>query len=73
MIEPPTASVPQVKAGAIKAYAVTASRRLAIMPDILTVDEAGLPGFYLSNWYALFTPKGTPKDIVQKLNAAVLD
>jgi tripartite-type tricarboxylate transporter receptor subunit TctC len=73
MIEPPTASVPQVNAGTIKAYAVSASRRLAIAPDIRTVDEAGLPGLYMSNWYALFAPKGTPKNIIDKLNAAVVD
>jgi tripartite-type tricarboxylate transporter receptor subunit TctC len=73
MIEPPTASVPHVIAGTIKAYAVSASRRLAIAPDIPTVDEAGLPGLYMSNWYALFAPKGTPKIIIDKLNAAVVD
>jgi tripartite-type tricarboxylate transporter receptor subunit TctC len=73
MIEPPTASVPQVNAGTIKAYAVGASRRLAIAPDIPTVDEAGLPGLYMSNWYALFAPKGTPKIVIDKLNAAVVD
>jgi tripartite-type tricarboxylate transporter receptor subunit TctC len=73
MIEPPTASVPQVNAGTIKAYAVSASTRLAIAPDIPTVDEAGLPGLYMSNWYALFAPKATPKIIVDKLNAAAVD
>jgi tripartite-type tricarboxylate transporter receptor subunit TctC len=73
MIEPPTASVPQVNAGTIKAHAVSASTRLAIAPDIPTVDEAGLPGLYMSNWYALFAPKGTPKIIIDKLNAAVGD
>jgi tripartite-type tricarboxylate transporter receptor subunit TctC len=62
MIEPPTASLPQVRAGTIKAYAVTANSRMAAAPDIPTVDEAGLPGLYLSNWYALFAPKGTPKN-----------
>src|SRR5262245_66096409 len=73
MIEPPTASMPQVNAGTIKAYAVSAGRRLAIAPDIPTVDEAGLPGLYMSNWYALFAPKGTPKIVIDKLNAAVVD
>jgi tripartite-type tricarboxylate transporter receptor subunit TctC len=61
MIEPPTASLPQVTAGTIKAYAVSASRRLAIASDIPTVDEAGLPGLYMSNWYALFAPKPRQK------------
>jgi tripartite-type tricarboxylate transporter receptor subunit TctC len=73
MIEAPTASLPQVRAGAIKAYAVTANTRMAAAPDIPTVDEAGLPGLYLSNWYALFAPKGTPKNVIDRLNAAVRD
>jgi tripartite-type tricarboxylate transporter receptor subunit TctC len=73
MIEPPTASLPQVRAGTIKAYAVTANSRMAAAPDIPTVDEAGLPGLYLSNWYALFAPKGTPKNVIDRLNAAVGD
>ncbi len=57
----PDQSLPQVRAGAIKAYAVTAKSRLAAAPDIPTVDEAGLPGFHASVWYALWAPKGTPK------------
>ena len=73
MIEAPTASLPQVRAGTIKAYAVTADSRMAAATDIPTVAEAGLPGLYLSNWYALFAPKGTPKDIIDRLNAAVVD
>jgi tripartite-type tricarboxylate transporter receptor subunit TctC len=73
MIEPPTASLPQVRAGAIKAYAVTATNRIAAAPDIATVDEAGVPGLNLSNWYALFAPKGTPKNVIDRLNAAVAD
>ncbi|HLQ92188.1 MAG TPA: tripartite tricarboxylate transporter substrate-binding protein [Xanthobacteraceae bacterium] len=73
MISSPTAAVAQVRSGNIKAYAVTAKSRLPAAPDIPTVDEAGLPGFYLSNWYALFGPKGTPKIIVNRLNAAVVD
>ena len=43
------------------------SRRFEAAPDIPTVDEAGLPGFYTSNWYALFAPKGTPKETIAKL------
>jgi tripartite-type tricarboxylate transporter receptor subunit TctC len=45
---------------------------LAAAPDIPTVDEAGLPGFYCSVWSALFAPKGTPRDIIAKLNAAAV-
>ena len=55
------------------AIAVTAKSRLAQAPKILTVDEAGLPGFYLSNWGALWAPKGTPKNVIAKLNVAVVD
>jgi tripartite-type tricarboxylate transporter receptor subunit TctC len=73
MIEPPTTSLPQVRAGTIKAYAVAAQSHLPAAPHIPTADEAGLPGFYMSNWYALFAPKGTPKDVIAKLTAAVGD
>jgi tripartite-type tricarboxylate transporter receptor subunit TctC len=72
IIDDPTSSLPQVRAGRIKAFAVTAKSRLAAAPDIPTVDEAGLPGFYFSRWHALWAPKGTPKDVVAKLNAAVV-
>jgi tripartite-type tricarboxylate transporter receptor subunit TctC len=65
-------SLPQVQAGNIKAFAVTAKNRLALAPEIPTVDEAGLPGFYISLWNAIWAPKGTPKDIIAKLNAAVM-
>jgi len=66
-------ALPHVRAGKIKAYAVTAKARIAAAPEIPTVDEAGVPEFYISIWRGLFAPKGTPKDIVAKLNAAVAD
>jgi tripartite-type tricarboxylate transporter receptor subunit TctC len=66
-------SLPQVHAGTIKAYAVTAKSRLAAAPDIATVDEAGLPGFYVSNWQAFWVPKGTPKEVIRRLNSAIVD
>jgi tripartite-type tricarboxylate transporter receptor subunit TctC len=65
--------IPQVGAGTIKAYAVTDKSRLAAAPEIPTVDEAGLPGFHILSWQAIFAPKGTPGDIVGRLNAAVAD
>ena len=71
MIDVAANSLPQVLAGSIKAYAVTDKRRLAVAPAIPTVDEAGLPGLYVSIWFALWAPKGTPKDIIGKLNASV--
>lgn len=71
MIDTPTNSLPQVRGGTIKAYAVTAESRLASAPDIPTVDEAGLAGFHFSFWQALWAPKGTPAPVIDKLNAAV--
>jgi tripartite-type tricarboxylate transporter receptor subunit TctC len=61
----------QARAGRVRAYAVTSKTRLTFAPDIPTVDEAGLPGFYMSIWHAFWMPKGTPRDVVAKLNAAV--
>ena len=66
-------SLAQVKAGKIRAYAVTSTKRLAAAPDIPTVDEAGLPGFHVELWSGVWVPKGTPKDVVSKLNAAIVD
>ncbi|MFZ1105644.1 MAG: tripartite tricarboxylate transporter substrate-binding protein [Hyphomicrobiaceae bacterium] len=63
-------SLPQVAAGTIKAYAVTAKQRSAAAPTIPTVDEAGLPGLHVSIRFALWAPKATPKDAIGKLNAA---
>jgi tripartite-type tricarboxylate transporter receptor subunit TctC len=63
-------SLAQVKAGNIKAYAVTSKRRWFAAPDVPTVEEAGVPGVELSNWLAAYAPAGTPKDIVVKLNRA---
>ena len=71
MIDLASNSVPQVRAGTVKAYAVTAKTRLAAAPDIPTVDEAGLPGFYTSVWHAIFVPKATPRIVVEKLSGAV--
>jgi tripartite-type tricarboxylate transporter receptor subunit TctC len=73
MFNTPSNVIPQMRAGTIKAYAVTAKNRSAAAPDVPTVDEAGLPGFHESSWWALFAPRGTPKDIIRKLNTAVID
>lgn len=72
MFDQASNSLPAVRAGKIKAFAVTSRTRLASAPDIPTVDEAGLPGFYVSVWHGLWVPKGTPADIVSKLNAAAI-
>ncbi len=71
LLNTPAVSVAQMKAGAIKVYAVTAKDRIALAPDVPTTDEAGLPGFYFSFWHAFWVPKGTPPKIIAKLNGAL--
>jgi tripartite-type tricarboxylate transporter receptor subunit TctC len=66
-------ALPQVSAGTVRAYAVTSKTRLASAPEIPTVDEAGVPGLYIAVWHGLWAPKGTPKEIVAKLNDATVD
>ena len=63
----------QVRAGKIRAYAVTAKTRQAAAPEIPTVDEAGLPGFHTAVWHGIWLPKGTPREIIMKLNAAIVE
>jgi len=72
MFDTPATSLPQVKAGNIRAYAVTSMSRIASAPDVPTVDEAGLPNLHISTWTAFFAPKGTPKEVVAKLSAAAM-
>jgi tripartite-type tricarboxylate transporter receptor subunit TctC len=64
---------PHVREGKVKAYVVTAKRRWPVAPDIPTVAEAGLPGFYISVWRGLWAPRDTPVPVVAKLNSAVMD
>jgi tripartite-type tricarboxylate transporter receptor subunit TctC len=71
MFDQASNSLPHVRHGEIKVYAVTANTRLAAAPEIPTVDEAGVPGFYSSVWTGMWAPKGTPRDVIRKLNAAV--
>jgi tripartite-type tricarboxylate transporter receptor subunit TctC len=61
-----------VRSGKLRAYAVAANTRLASAPEIPTVDEAGFPGMYISGWACLFAPRGTPKDVIARLNAVVV-
>jgi len=72
IIDQASAALSIARSGGARAYAVTAATRLASAPEIPTVDEAGLPGFHVSIWQGLFAPKGTPKEIIGKLNAAVV-
>jgi len=63
---------PQLKAGTIKAYAVAMPARAKALPDVPTSTEGGLPDYQVSAWNAIFAPKGTPKDMVAKLNDALV-
>ena len=72
MIEPSSNFRSLVGAGSVKPYAITGRTRLPSSPNIPTADEAGLPGFFASLWYGLWVPKGTPKEIVAKLNATMV-
>jgi tripartite-type tricarboxylate transporter receptor subunit TctC len=66
-------SINQVRGGTIRAYAITADKRIDSAPEVPTTDEAGLPGFHMTLWSGLWVPKGTPKEIIAKLNAAAVD
>ncbi|MDE2380555.1 tripartite tricarboxylate transporter substrate binding protein BugD [Bradyrhizobium sp.] len=66
-------SINQVRAGTIRAYAVTDAKRLASAPEIPTTDEAGLKGFHMTLWSGMWVPKGTPKNVVARLNAAAVE
>jgi tripartite-type tricarboxylate transporter receptor subunit TctC len=68
----PITSLPQFRGGRIKVFAVLAKSRTATAPDIPTVDEAGAPGLHISPWQAVWAPKGTPKEVIAKVNAAVV-
>jgi len=66
-------TLPQYRAGSIKAYAVLTEKRWFAAPDVPTIDEAGVPGLHFPFWHGMWAPKGTPKDVVARLNAAVVD
>ena len=72
MFDQATNSLPQVRGGNVRAYAVTSRSRLASAPDIPTVDEAGLPGLYIAYWHGIWAPKNTPIEAVARLNAAIV-
>ena len=73
MVDAPATVVPQLRAGTIKAFALAAKSRLASAPNVPTTDEAGLPGFHFSAWFAFLAPKGMPKPMVDRLNAAAVE
>jgi tripartite-type tricarboxylate transporter receptor subunit TctC len=67
-----TTAMPQIKAGKLRALAVSTATRSPLVPDLPSVAEAGLPGYGISAWFGLFVPAGTPKDVVEKLGAALV-
>jgi tripartite-type tricarboxylate transporter receptor subunit TctC len=73
VFEQASSALPQVRAGRVKTYGVTAKVRLGSAPEIPTIDEGGLPGFYASIWFGLWAPRDTPKSVIAKLNTAVVD
>src|SRR4030081_3766216 len=66
-------ALPQIRAGKIKALANLSAQRSASMADIPTADETGVPGLYMSGWFGFWAPKGTPKEIIARLNAATVE
>ena len=72
MVDQSSNSLPHVRAGKIRAYAVTAKERSPAAPDIPTAAEAGFPGIEVAIWHGLWAPKGTPPEIIAKLNAAAV-
>jgi tripartite-type tricarboxylate transporter receptor subunit TctC len=65
-------ALPQVKAGKLRALAVTSARRSQAAPDIPTIAESGVPGYEVDSWFGILAPAGTPKEIVNKLNAEIV-
>jgi len=66
-------ALPQIRSGKVRAYAVTQTTRLSVAPDIPTVDEAGMPGYYMAVWHGLWVPRGTPSPVVARLNSAMVE
>jgi tripartite-type tricarboxylate transporter receptor subunit TctC len=71
MIDPILSTLPQVRDGRLKALGVTSASRTAVVPDIPTVAEGGLPGFEFYSWYGIWAPAKTPRDIVNKIEVEV--
>lgn len=67
------AAMPQVRAGTVKAFAILSPTRSPVVAGVPSADEAGVPGLYLPGWFGLFAPKGTPKDVIAKLSAAMME
>ncbi len=72
MFDQMTAALPLVKAGKLKLLAVTTAKRAALAPELPTMAEAGVPGFAMSSWQAVYAPRGTPAPVVARLNAEIV-
>ena len=66
-------ALPQIRSGKVRAYGVTQTARLSVAPEIPTVDEAGMPGYYMAVWHGLWVPRATPAAAVARLNSAMVD
>jgi tripartite-type tricarboxylate transporter receptor subunit TctC len=66
-------TLPQYRAGSVKAYAVLTQKRWFAAPDVPTIDEAGVPGLHFPFWHGMWAPKGTPKELIAAINAAVVE
>ena len=73
MVSQAAAVVPQVRGGTLKAIANLSPRRSQVIPEIPTAEEAGVPGLYTSGWFGFFAPKGTPREIITRLNGAMVE
>jgi tripartite-type tricarboxylate transporter receptor subunit TctC len=73
MFDQAATSLPLVRSGTVKPYAITAAARLAAAPNLPAVDEAGLPGFHIAVWTALWAPRATPRGVIDRLNAAAVE
>ena len=71
VFDPVLTSLPQVKAGRIRALAVTTAKRSSLLPDVPTVSESGFSGYEAGNWFGIFAPPGTPAPVVERLNGAI--
>ena len=72
MVVQAAVTLPQARAGAVKILANLSPARSPVVPGVATSDESGIPGLYASGWFGLFAPRGTPKDIIARLNAAMV-
>ena len=68
----PISSISQIRAGKAKAVATTGSKRAALMPDVPTIAEQGFAGYEALNWYGFLAPRGTPKDVIDRLNREIV-